>query len=147
MFLKKVLKLIVNQFAVEEYDWMRFKITPENPLTYHHIKKKEKGGERSIENGAPLTQEAQCYLHYIEKKDIRTYDEINSVLKEINTQGFGPTPKQIQKIELLMIRFEITHLIALQRHKNQSKKIINPIFARKRRQKGKQKIYKSEKKC
>ena len=72
MFLKKVLKLIVNKYAVEEYDWMRFKITEDNPLTYHHIKKKAEGGDWSVSNGAPLTREAQSYLHYIEQKDIRT---------------------------------------------------------------------------
>lgn len=145
MFLKKVLKLIVSKYAVEEYDWMRFKITEDNPLTYHHIMKKENGGKWTIDNGAPLTAEAQSYLHYIEKKDIRTYNEINKVLKEINTQGFGPTDKQIQKIELLMIKFEITHLIELQRHKNHSKKIINPISERKKRQRG-QKTKKIKKK-
>ena len=146
MFLKKVLRLIVSKYAVEEYDWMHFKITEDNPLTYHHIKKREHGGKWSVDNGAPLTQEAQSYLHYIEKKDVRTYDEINRVLKEINTQGFGPTEKQIQKIELLMIRFEVTHLIELQRHRNSSKRIVNPISERKKRQKG-NKVKKMQKKC
>ena len=127
---------------------MRFKITEDNPLTYHHIKKKEHGGKWSVDNGAPLTQEAQSYLHYIEKKDVRTYNEINKVLKEINTQGFGPTEKQQKKIELLMIRFEVTHIIQLQNHKNQKKGLVNPIAARKRRQKGQKtkKIQKSPKK-
>lgn len=123
---------------------MRFKITEENPLTYHHLKKKSEGGDWSVSNGAPLTREAQCYLHYIEQKDIRTYNEINDILKEINLQGFGPTEKQAKKIELLMIRFEITHLIELQYHRNKNKKIVNPVSARRKRQEG-QKTKKIEK--
>ena len=148
MFLKKVLKLIVNKYAVEEYDWMRFKITEDNPLTYHHIKKKAEGGDWSVSNGAPLTREAQSYLHYIEQKDIRTYNEINKVLKEINEQGFGPTEKQRKKIEYLMIRFEITHLIQLQNHRKQKRGLVNPVSVRKRRQEGQKtkKIGKMQKK-
>ena len=61
---------------------MHFKITEENPLTYHHIKKKEEGGKKTIENGALLTADAQSYLHYIERKDINVYNQINSVLKK-----------------------------------------------------------------
>ena len=147
--MKKALKLIVSKYAVEEYDWMRFKITEDNPLTYHHLKKKEHGGDLSVENGAPLTREAQCYLHYIEQKDVRTYNKINDILKEINAQGFGPTAKQKKKIELFMIRFEVTHIIQLQNHKNQKKGLINPILSRKLRQKGQKskKISKNSKKC
>ena len=35
-----------------------------------------------------------------------------------------------------MIRFEVTHLIQLQNHRNQKKGLVNPVFARKRRQEG-----------
>lgn len=91
--MKKVLKLLVSKYAVEEFDWMHFKITEENPLTYHHIKKKEFGGKKTIENGAPLTVDAQSYLHYIEKKDINAYNRINAILRKINRQGFAPTPE------------------------------------------------------
>ena len=53
-------KLTIIDFMKEIYntynkDWMGFKITEENPLTYHRIIKEEDGGNKTIDNGALLT--------------------------------------------------------------------------------------------
>lgn len=104
--MKRVLSLMVSKYAITNYDWMNFQITEENPLTYHHICKKEFGGKKDLRNGALLTEKAQMYLHLIEKYNKRIYNQINQTLKEINNQGYPPTAKQIAKIDLYMRDFE-----------------------------------------
>ena len=104
--MKKVLKLLVTKFAITDFDWMNFRITKENPLTFHHIKKVSQGGEETLDNGAPLTRYAQEYLHLMESYNFKIYRRLNRILAEINEQGFVPTPRQQQKIELLLLEFE-----------------------------------------
>ena len=50
-------------------DWMNYRLVKKD-LTFHHIKKREDGGEQIIENGALLMPIAHQYLHIIEYKDI-----------------------------------------------------------------------------
>ena len=104
--MKKVLKLLVTKFAITDFDWMNFRITKENPLTFHHIKKVSQGGEETLDNGAPLTRYAQEYLHLIEAYNFKIYRRLNRILWEINKQGFAPTKNQQDKIELLLLEFE-----------------------------------------
>lgn len=136
--MKKVLKLLVNKFAITEYDWMNFRITKENPLTFHHIKKAAQGGEELLENGAPLTKYAQEYLHLIETCNFKLYRRLNRIFVEINEQGFAPTQRQEQKIELLLLEFEVRYYEQLKARQGMGKyDKYNATLERKRRQEGK----------
>lgn len=133
--MKKVLELIVSKYAVEEFDWMNYRITKENPLTYHHIKKKEFGGKETFKNGAPLTLLAQQYLHLIEDYDMGIYLRINRVLRQINEQGHAPNHRQQQLIELLLVEFETKYYEELKRRfKTKKHSKYNPTLIRRRKQ-------------
>ena len=93
-------KLTIIDFMKEIYntqykDWMGFKITKENPLTYHHIIKEEDGGSKTIDNGALLTKLAHSYLHMIEIYDESLYIMLNTILKRINDSKTKPTKDEI----------------------------------------------------
>lgn len=136
--MKKVLKLLINKYAIKEYDWMNFKITKENPLTYHHIKKASQGGEETLENGAPLTVKAQEYLHLIEKYNFKIYRRLNRVFNEINGQGFSPTENQLKKIEMLLLEFEVRHYGQLRKREGLSQyDKFNATLERRKIQEGK----------
>lgn len=88
-----------------DLDWMNYKLVKKD-LTFHHIKKKEDGGEQSIENGALLMPVAHQYLHIIEYKDFDTYVSINKMFEIINKQLSEPSKEQREIIEYLLRQFE-----------------------------------------
>lgn len=89
-------------------DWMNYKLVKKD-LTYHHILKKEYGGQQTLENGALLINTSHQYLHIIEYKDIETYNAINKIFKFINEQQYEPTTEQREIIEYLLKQFEYNH--------------------------------------
>lgn len=91
-----------------DLDWMNYKLVKKD-LTFHHIKKKEDGGEQSIENGALLMPVAHQYLHIIEYKDFDTYVSINKMFEIINKQLSEPLKEQREIIEYLLRQFEKDH--------------------------------------
>lgn len=97
------MKIIYN---THNKDWMGFKITKENPLTYHHIIKEEDGGNKTIDNGALLTNLAHSYLHMIEKYDESIYIAINNILKKINDNRKEPSKEKYCEIMNLLENFE-----------------------------------------
>lgn len=105
----KSLDDIITIYGVEEYDWLNFKITKENKLTYHHLLKRQNGGRHGIDNGAPLTTLGHNYLHQIEARDYEIYIKLNNILKRINTSGTAPTNDDIKLIEQLFLEFETKH--------------------------------------
>lgn len=92
-----------------DLDWMNYKLVKKD-LTFHHIKKKEDGGEQSIENGALLMSVAHQYLHIIEYKDFDTYVSINKMFEIINKQLSEPSKEQREIIEYLLRQFEKDHI-------------------------------------
>ena len=48
--MKNVTKLIIRIYNVKKIDWMGYKVSKDNPYTYHHLKKKCDGGKESIKN-------------------------------------------------------------------------------------------------
>ena len=90
-------------------DWLNYKIVRKNDLTFHHIIKKENGGNRSISNGALLLPVSHQYLHLIEFKDIDTYITINKIFKIVNNQLAEPTKDQREILEYLLQDFEYHH--------------------------------------
>ncbi len=103
---KEIRKELIETFKPLYYDWMNYKVLNED-ITYHHIVKEENGGPYSLDNGALLTHRAHDYLHYIEKIDYDTYNEINMALKEINESKCEPSYNMRLKIELLLFLFEL----------------------------------------
>ena len=138
---------MISKYAIEEFDWMSFRITKENPLTYHHIKKEASGGERTLDNGAPLTRYAQDYLHLIERYNFKIYRRINRVLSEINMQGFQPTKAQLDKINGFLLEFEVRHYEQLKKRLGMGKyDKFNATLERMKIQEGKPKVKKKLKK-
>ena len=99
------LETIIKKYNCTDFDWMNFRITKKNPLTFHHIDKECEGGERILKNGAPLTNIAHEYLHIIETYDKETYDALNKMFKLINLSGKEPTSIDRLTIEYLLTRF------------------------------------------
>lgn len=110
-----VLEELVRIYGVKDYDWMRFKITRENPLTYHHIVKEQHGGKRLISNGAPLTEFAHQYLNQIEKDDQIIFSQLNRRLERINESGRAPTKEDLKVIAHLLKKYEQLHEYELRR--------------------------------
>ena len=98
---------MIKIYETYEYDWMNYLIVDD--LTYHHIKKEENGGEKTLDNGALLTHRAHNYLHFIENYDKDIYSRINEILKNINSQLHKPNYRQTKKIDLLLLEFEIKY--------------------------------------
>ncbi len=93
-------------YGVRDYDWMKFKITHENPLTYHHIKKDADGGKKNVYNGALLTKLAQFYLHQIEVDAPEIYEELNEIFLKLNRSKRPITKKESDIIERLLVEYE-----------------------------------------
>lgn len=111
--MKNVTKLIIGIYNVKKIDWMGYKVSKDNPYTYHHLKKKEYGGKEDLKNGAILTDIAHKYLHIIESRDKELYDLLNNVLWQINEQGFAPLKRQLLAIDFILRQFE-------EKYKNQT---------------------------
>ena len=111
--MKNVTKLIIRIYNVKKIDWMGYKVSKDNPYTYHHLKKKEYGGKEDLKNGAILTDIAHKYLHIIESRDKELYEYINNVLLQINEQGFAPLKRQLLAIDFILRQFE-------EKYKNQT---------------------------
>ncbi len=105
----------IKIYGITDYDWLSFKITNENPLTNHHIKKDEHGGRRIISNLAPLTKLAHQYLHEIERIDIDAYNTINYLFQVINDSGEAATPSVLELIQKTLLEYEQEHKSELEK--------------------------------
>lgn len=104
--MKEITNSIIRIYNVKKIDWMGYKVSKNNPYTYHHLIKKCDRGKVSTENGAILTSNAHEYLNVIEMYDLELYEYINNVLKQINEQGFGPLKRQLLAINFILKQFE-----------------------------------------
>ena len=101
--------LILFNVAKEDIyiDWMGFKITESNPISAHHIKRRNECGEDTYDNIAILSTLSHRYLHeQIEIYAPDIYNEINNDLIKINKSRKMPTIEDIGYIQELMYRFE-----------------------------------------
>ncbi len=98
---------MINEFKMTNMDWMGYVLQRGEEYDFHHIKKKCKGGQVIIPNGAILTRNvSHPYLHVIELKDLDVYKYVNNILKAINTQGYMPTENQLKLIDSVLAGFE-----------------------------------------
>ena len=93
-------------FGDPNYDWMNFKVTDENKLTFHHIKREWEGGETFNSNGALLTDLAHKYLHAIELNCPTLYNELNLFFTEVNKRRYSPTEDELALIEEELLNYE-----------------------------------------
>ena len=108
--MKQITKLMVNMYNLKGIDFVGYKVSKDNPYTYHHLLKRCHGGIETIENGAILTKNSHEYLHVVETRDLNIYNYINNVLKQINEQGHEPLLRQILAIDYLLKLFEHDHI-------------------------------------
>jgi hypothetical protein len=106
---KKITREMIKIYKPLGRDWLNYKVTQSNPLTFHHIVKRENGGKEEITNGALVTETGHQYLHIIEGREKETYLLINKVFKIINEQQAAPTEQQRAIIEYLLRDFEAVH--------------------------------------
>ena len=109
MPMKQVTKEMIEIYKPLDLDWMNYRVTRQNPITFHHIKKAEHGGLYTFDNGALLTETGHRYLHIIEYKEIKLYDMLNKMFEIINRQRHAPTQEQREIIEYLLNEFYNLH--------------------------------------
>ena len=107
--MKKITREMIKIYKPLGYDWLNYKVTQSNPLTFHHIVKKSDGGEEEITNGALITEIGHQYLHIIEGREVETYLLLNKMFQLINNQKAAPTQEQRELIEYILRDFETIH--------------------------------------
>ena len=107
--MNKIKKLMINTFCVNNIDFMGYKLQKGERYSYHHIIKREAGGDKTIENGAILTKSSHKFLHIIECKDYGTYLALTTIFKLINSSIKPPTKELLLVINELLNKFENNH--------------------------------------
>lgn len=107
--MKNITRIMIDQWNMKDVDWLGYKMTRNNPYTFHHIQKREHGGREIISNGAIITKNPHEYIHLIEIKDLEMYIYLNNILKEINNQGYMPIYRQYKAIDSILSQFEREH--------------------------------------
>ena len=110
--MKKITKMIVQDFNIEDIDWVGYKTSKKHPFNFHHIQKRENGGLYEYNNGAILCGGqggSHEEIHIIEYKDPEMYFYINNLLRVINDQRYKPTIAQLKAIKSILEQFEKEH--------------------------------------
>lgn len=105
-------EMIKYYYPYSGLDWLNYQIKDmENfsDVTYHHIIPKREHSKKDMKNGALLVAVSHQYLHLIEQMEIETFDDLNKILKDINTQKREPYHYQREDIEGLLQDFEDRH--------------------------------------
>lgn len=84
--------------------WMGYKLTKENPYTYHHILEARNGGKVTIDNGAILTKYAHHDLNELENRASYLYCELNDMFKELNETRKPPTREYFKEVNGILLR-------------------------------------------
>lgn len=100
---KGVKNLMIANYGKE--CWLHYKLTRENPLTFHHIKPKRDGGKATEENGALLSRYAHDDFNILENMYPELAKEINEYL--LIYKGDYPIEVEERIIRLLeLVRLE-----------------------------------------
>ena len=105
-------EMIKYYYPYSGLDWLNYQIKDmENfsDITYHHIIAKRLHSKKDMKNGALLVGVSHQYLHLIEKIEIATFEDLNKILKDINTQKREPYQWQREDIEGIFQGFEDRH--------------------------------------
>ena len=110
--MKQVLKDMIKIYKPKSVDWLGFKITKDNPYSYHHCFKKVYGEYQDLDPnyllniGAILSLEGQAYIHSFESVDYNSYNELNRILLELNETRKPPDERHWQKVRMFKTRHE-----------------------------------------
>lgn len=96
-----VLVQLIRIFEPNGKDWMGYKVTQNNPYTYHHIKERRYGGGATIDNGAILTKEAHDRLNWLELYVPESYDDWQRFFRYVNSLKRPLTKEEYEIIELI----------------------------------------------
>lgn len=110
--MKEVLAKMLEIYQPNGIDWMGYKMTPNNPYTFHHIVERRDGGSYSINNGAILTKNAHNYLNYLDLYCPGGYDEYQKMFRYINSLN-GPIQGELYDDiyeEIYYLAYEIEKL-------------------------------------
>lgn len=101
---KKVQKVREKMISIYgEGCWMGYKLTKNNPYTYHHIVEKRNGGGITVDNGALLTRFAHNDLNELENHARYLYRELNSLFKELNKTRKPPTREYFKEVNGILL--------------------------------------------
>jgi len=92
---------MIEIYKPRDFDWMSYKITKKNFLTFHHIIESSKGGLSIIENGALITKNGHQLLNKIYCIDKMLYDDWNELFKLINGSMKEPTEEMMEESKIL----------------------------------------------
>lgn len=81
---KHVLEEMLIIFGYPKKDWMGYKFSKKNYISYHHILEKRNNGIESIDNGALLSRTSHLLLHKIELINYDLYLKWQILFMEIN---------------------------------------------------------------
>lgn len=101
--------------------WMGYTICPDNPYTYHHIKKDCDGGKSNLANGALLSRCAHEDLNEMEIRLNQYYIKLNKLFRLLNDTKRPPTIEYY--IELNRILRKVNSIMKLSEYYNPKREL------------------------
>lgn len=89
-------------YGGNDKDWLGFKFTKKNTVSFHHIIKIEQGGKTQINNLAILSKISHRLLNKIENEDPDLYEEINQLFVEVIGSNAPPNESYFKNIDKLL---------------------------------------------
>jgi hypothetical protein len=112
----KVIVRLINTFEPNGIDWLGDEVSKDNPLTFHHIVKRENYGRKTLDNGALLTKRSHKFLHSVlESQDKETYLAINKEFKELNKTKQPPTSDYYLRIHDILSNTKVEDIESKQK--------------------------------
>lgn len=82
--------------------WMGYKMTKNNPYSFHHIKEVRNGGITDVSNGAILTKKSHRYLNELDSFFHDEYEELNELFFLLNRTNAPPTEEHYMKVRKIL---------------------------------------------
>ena len=90
------------------FDWMNFKVEKNNPYTFHHIVERRRGGDKSINNGAILTNDAHKLLNILDIFFPDAYEDLQQIFIRINKSNEPPTYETMKEVDNILYKVFFT---------------------------------------
>lgn len=101
---------LINEWDMDDIDWMGYKLGENEMFSYHHLVPKRAGGKENINNGSILgDKSSHPYIHLIESVDFEMFRYITNMLYNINSQREMPSKQQLLAIRGVLEQFEREH--------------------------------------
>lgn len=107
--MKDITIQMINEFKLQDIDFMGYKFTLKNASYHHLIIPKRLGGKETIENGAILNRNtSHPYLHLIEQVDEDVFCFITSEMIDMNIKRYLDLDN-LRRIDDVLCEFEEQH--------------------------------------